>query len=161
MSRQLNRRNFLKVSATGALASVAHPVWSLDSTNKPPGLQNRRQKIAIIGAGLAGLVAAYELDKLGYEVVVLEAQMRSGGRVQTLREAFSDGLYAEAGAISLSDVDSVTLDYVKRFNLSLEKSNPSGAPRRLFVRGQWITNPMSAPYLFNAQRRRAFDAVAV
>lgn len=154
MSRQLNRRNFLKVSATGALASVAHPVWSLGSSNKPPGLQNRRQKIAIIGAGLAGLVAAYELDKLGYEVVVLEAQMRSGGRVQTLREAFSDGLYAEAGAISLSDVDSVTLDYVKRFNLSLEKSNPSGAPRRLFIRGQWITNPMSAPYLFNANEKR-------
>lgn len=154
LNRKLNRRNFLKLSATGAIASVACPVISLGSANEQGDVLNRRRKIAIIGAGLAGLAAAYELNNLGYEVVVLEAQMRAGGRVQTLREAFSDGLYAEAGAISLSDVDPITLDYVKKFNLTLEKSNPSGAPRRFFVRGQWITNPMSAPYEFNANEKR-------
>ena len=154
MNRKLNRRTFLTLSSTGALASVSRPVWTIGSTDERRGVQNRRQKIAIIGAGLAGLAAAYELDNLGYEVAVLEAQMRAGGRVQTLREAFSDGLYAEAGAISLSDVDPITLDYVKKFNLPLEKSNPSGAPRRFFVRGQWITDPMSAPDEFNANEKR-------
>lgn len=154
MNSNLNRRNFLKLSATGALASVARPVVSPALADEPRDLGNRRRKIAIIGAGLAGLAAAYELDNLGYEVVVLEAQMRAGGRVQTLREAFSDGMYAEAGAISLSDVDPITIDYIKKFNLPLEKSNPSGAPPRFFVRGQWVTNPMSAPYEFNANEKR-------
>lgn len=79
ISHKLNRRNFLKVSAIGALASVAHPVWSIGSTNEQQGVKNRTQKIAVIGAGLAGLGAAYELDKWGYEVVVLEARWNQVG----------------------------------------------------------------------------------
>ena len=155
MNEKQNRRDFLKMSAAGAIASVISPSLSLVSTygqreNRNPA----REKVAVIGAGLAGLAAAYELDGLGYEVIVLEARMRAGGRVQTLREAFSDGLYAEAGAISLSDVDTITLDYVKKFNLPLQKSNPTGAPRRFFVRGKWITDPMNAPYEFNTDEKR-------
>ena len=46
---------------------------------------------------MAGLTAAYELQRAGHEPIVLEAQHRVGGRVCTLREPFSDGLYAETG----------------------------------------------------------------
>ena len=62
-----------------------------------------------MGAGLAGLSAAYELDRAGHDVVVLEAQVRPGGRVQTLRSPFSDGLYAEAGAARIPDNHHLTL----------------------------------------------------
>jgi len=42
-------------------------------------------KVAILGAGIAGLVAALELRKAGYEVTVLEARDRPGGRVWSIR----------------------------------------------------------------------------
>ena len=42
--------------------------------------------VIIVGAGLAGLSAAYELTKVGHEVDILEMQNRVGGRVKTLRE---------------------------------------------------------------------------
>jgi uncharacterized protein with NAD-binding domain and iron-sulfur cluster len=49
--------------------------------------------VIVVGAGLAGLAAAYELTLRGHDVTVLEAQSRPGGRVHTLREPFADGLY--------------------------------------------------------------------
>ncbi len=56
------------------------------------------QRVVILGAGLAGLAAAWELKNAGHEVIILEAQLHPGGRVHTIREGFSDDLYAEAGA---------------------------------------------------------------
>ncbi len=56
-----------------------------------------KKKVIIIGAGLAGLGAAYQLHKQGHEVTILEARLRAGGRVMTVRHPFADGLYAEAG----------------------------------------------------------------
>jgi monoamine oxidase len=55
------------------------------------------------GAGLAGLSAAWELDRDGYDVRILEARTRPGGRVFTLRARFSAGLHAEAGAARIED----------------------------------------------------------
>ena len=62
---------------------------------------DRKKKVLVLGAGLAGLSAAWELTEKGHEVTVLEARLRPGGRVSTLREAFSDGLYADCGASEL------------------------------------------------------------
>jgi len=56
-----------------------------------------KKKVIIIGAGLAGLGAAYQLHKQGHEVTILEARLRAGGRVMTVRHPFADDLYAEAG----------------------------------------------------------------
>ena len=52
-------------------------VWPLST--------GRGQLVAILGAGVSGLTAAYELDRAGYDVVILEAQRRAGGRSLTLR----------------------------------------------------------------------------
>jgi len=46
----------------------------------------RPRKVVIVGAGVAGLVAAYELLQAGHEPLILEAQHRLGGRILTLRE---------------------------------------------------------------------------
>ena len=62
------------------------------------GLEQRPQpqkRVIIIGGGIAGLVAAFELMRQGHEPLVLEAQDRVGGRVYTLRD-FAPGLYIEA-----------------------------------------------------------------
>jgi monoamine oxidase len=55
-------------------------------------------KVIVIGAGLAGLAAARDLDADGAAVVVLEARDRVGGRVHTEREGFAERQHAEAGA---------------------------------------------------------------
>lgn len=76
------------------------------------------QKVLVLGAGMAGLTAAHELSRAGHEVEVLEAQTRVGGRVYTMREPFSHGLYGEAGAMRIPRAHSLTMAYVERFGLA-------------------------------------------
>src|SRR3989440_603186 len=114
----INRRTFLKQS-TIALAGVSLAGSRIVTATVAP------QKILIIGAGMAGLSAGYELSQAGHDVIILEARTRPGGRVQTLREPFSDGLYAEAGAARIPDNHDLTLKYVKLFALPLEPMYPS------------------------------------
>jgi len=75
------------------------------------------KKVIIVGAGLAGLSAGYELKRTGHTPVILEAQQRVGGRVYTLREPFTEGLYAEVGAMRIPRAHSLTMEYVKKFGL--------------------------------------------
>jgi len=74
---------------------------------------------------MAGLVAGYELSKLGHNITILEARTRPGGRVFTLHEPFADGLHAEAGAARIRENHKLTLKYVKEFDLPLEPFYPS------------------------------------
>ncbi|HEX3187788.1 MAG TPA: FAD-dependent oxidoreductase [Pyrinomonadaceae bacterium] len=113
----LTRRQFLR---RGALA-----VASVGLAPSRVVLQGPAKKVLILGAGMAGLVAGYELSKLGHDVTLLEARSRPGGRVFTLREPFADGLYAEAGAARVRDNHNLTLKYIKAFDLPLEPFYPS------------------------------------
>jgi monoamine oxidase len=61
----------------------------------------RQQRIAIIGAGMAGLVAGSLLKRAGQLVTLFEAKHVVGGRVKTLRERFTSNFYAEAGAMRI------------------------------------------------------------
>jgi len=78
---------------------------------------HKRKRVVIVGAGMAGLVAAYELLRAGHDPVLLEARHRVGGRVYTVREPFADGLHGEAGAMRLPLGHKLTLAYVEKFNL--------------------------------------------
>ena len=63
------------------------------------GLERREQpakRVIIIGAGMAGLVAGYELARAGHDPLILEAQNRVGGRVYTLRK-FAPGPVRRGG----------------------------------------------------------------
>lgn len=82
----------------------------LDRTTYP-------NKIIVVGAGMAGLSAAYELKRAGHDITILEAQQRVGGRLQTYREPFSHGLYAEAGGMRLPKSHALTNAYVEKFDL--------------------------------------------
>ena len=57
-----------------------------------------KKRVAIVGAGIAGLSCAYELVRRGHDPVVLEAGGRPGGHVRTFHDPFADGLYADIGA---------------------------------------------------------------
>src|SRR5260370_8561955 len=118
MTTPIARREFLKMGLLAASAHLApQRAWSFAAKPLPSAASARR--ILVIGAGLSRLVAAYELTQAGHDVTILEAQLRSGGRVLTLREPFSDGLYAEAGAARIPDNHDITLHYVKHFGLTL------------------------------------------
>lgn len=122
------RREFLQRAAAMGVASFA-PFSSTTQRSRP-------QRVVIIGAGLAGLVAAFELVRAGHAATLLEARLRPGGRVHTLREPFSDGLYAEAGALFIPDHHDLTLHYARLFNLTLDRIPERGAAEWYYLRGR-------------------------
>ncbi|HZI46847.1 MAG TPA: FAD-dependent oxidoreductase [Pyrinomonadaceae bacterium] len=127
----ISRRQFLRRSAI-AVAAVSLNESALARTIV---LSSPARKVLILGAGMAGLVAAYELTKLGHDVTILEARTRPGGRVHTLREPFSDGLFAEEGAARIPENHDLTHKYVKEFALPLEPFYPSQLRALRFDRG--------------------------
>ncbi|MEO7119179.1 MAG: flavin monoamine oxidase family protein [Candidatus Limnocylindrales bacterium] len=102
--------------------TLSVPEQGLETRAGPP------KRVVVIGAGLAGLVAAHELKKQGHQVLLLEAQNRVGGRIYTLR-GFAPGLYAEAGGMRIPRVHDLTLKYCEQFDLPLRPftmGNPRG-----------------------------------
>jgi monoamine oxidase len=94
--------------------------------------------VLVVGAGLAGLAAAHELLQAGHEVTVLEARSRAGGRVQTIREPFADGLSVEAGAVTVHDTHDWTLHYARLCDLSLDPVPHAPGATLYQVRGRRI-----------------------
>src|ERR1700753_4361897 len=94
----------------------------------------RGKKVVILGAGIAGVVAAYELRKAGFECVILEARNRPGGRNWTIREGseieFTDGTiqrcewqsggYFNAGPARIPSIHTNLLGYCRELGVALE-----------------------------------------
>ena len=81
-------------------------------------MASKHRTVTVIGAGLAGLSAAYDLHQAGCKVIVLEARDRVGGRVHTLRY-FSNGLVAEGGGEFIDASHTRMLAFAKQFDLKL------------------------------------------
>ncbi|MEH1873201.1 flavin monoamine oxidase family protein [Nostoc sp.] len=76
------------------------------------------KRVIVIGAGLAGLTAAYELVRAGFDVQVFEARERVGGRVQTVFLGAEQ--HGELGAEFVDDNHTALISYATQFNLKLE-----------------------------------------
>jgi len=134
MAGTIARREFLTSAALATAAFALRPTLVLEQSKR----QGPAKKIIVVGAGLAGLSAAYELTQAGHDVTVLEAQLRPGGRVLTLRAPFSDGLYAEVGAMHIPETHDLTLRYAQLFNLALDLEPAFTSASLSFVRGKRI-----------------------
>lgn len=99
-----------------------------------PLAARERRSVVILGAGISGLVAAYELSRKGYDVRVIEASHRVGGRNWTLRSGdFIDevgspqtcrfdrdpDLYFNAGAARIPGDHAALLGYCKELGVQL------------------------------------------
>ncbi|MGC9500484.1 flavin monoamine oxidase family protein [Streptomyces sp. WG7] len=128
-------------AGSGRSLAVARALLVLDSDDRPlvpryqtvlqKGLPAQRRarpkKVLVIGAGPAGLVAAWLLKKAGHRVTVLEANgNRAGGRIKTFRsggheraeQPFADPRqYAEAGAMRIPGSHPLVMELIDQFDL--------------------------------------------
>jgi len=79
-----------------------------------------QSRVVVVGAGLAGLCAAFELKHLGYDVLVLESRDRLGGRVHSISD-FLPGSTVEAGGELIGANHPLWLGYAERFGLPLSE----------------------------------------
>lgn len=90
------------------------------------GAAARRRRVAVVGAGVSGLLAARRLRECGHDVVVLEAAGRLGGHIETVEVA---GLAVDVGAEALHMAMPAAAALVDELGLADElvaaRSNPS------------------------------------
>ena len=142
---RLTRRRFINlVGKAGGYAAVYNTMAAMgllpvpSAYAGPPQLapgSGRGVRVVILGAGIAGLAAAYELGKAGYDCVILEARDRPGGRswtirggdrieetdsVQTAEWDRAEHLYFNAGPARLPHHHAAILGYCQEFGVPLE-----------------------------------------
>jgi len=110
----MDRRRFIRQSAlsAGALVVSGHSPFSLYPLRKP--------EVIVIGAGFAGLAAAYRLKKKGCAVVVIESRNRIGGRVFSHR--ISNDLVVELGGEWVGSSHTRIQELCTAFDLALENN---------------------------------------
>src|SRR5262249_27469711 len=129
-------RDFLFRSALAG-AALSHAALDISAVTRiHPRRNGPGKRIVVIGAGLAGLSAAYELSQAGHDVSILEARACPGGRVHTVRDFFSEGLYVDTGATRIPDNHDFTMRYVKLFRLELEPFQPQGLANINYMNGK-------------------------
>ena len=129
-------------SPTTQMNSNAQPI-SLGSYSSPksarpgdwPANSGAGKSVVILGAGIAGMTSAFELQKLGYSVSILEATNRAGGRIRTIRSGdvvneltssqtcnfdVNGELYFNPGPARIAHHHEFLIGYCREFNVPLE-----------------------------------------
>jgi monoamine oxidase len=121
---------FITMQSLGLMpikASVAEPIAAASGVGKGT-------KLVVIAGGVAGLTTAYEARKLGYDVTLLEARHRPGGRAWSAKNGdvvefvdgtrqpitWSEGLYQNMGPARLPSVHGTMLGYCRELKVPLE-----------------------------------------
>ncbi|HEX6079847.1 MAG TPA: FAD-dependent oxidoreductase [Methylomirabilota bacterium] len=142
----IDRRRFINLVGRGggvaalratlsAMGLLVAPAASARPIAPPPAGAGRGIRVAILGAGIAGLAGAHALRKAGYDCTVLEARERPGGRAWTLRAGDTvvetdstqrvawdpqPDLYLNAGPARISQHHPLMLGYCRELGVPLE-----------------------------------------
>jgi monoamine oxidase len=135
----LTRRRLLRTSAAAAAGTgVSLATGALTAGSAAPAAAANGPRIVVIGAGLAGLTAAYQLKKAGYAATVYEAADRIGGRCYTDRTSWADGQLSEHGGELIDQNHNQIRNLAQELGLSLANllsAEPNGTESRYFFNG--------------------------
>lgn len=120
---QISRRLFLAGIGASALPGALRAASAEDS-------------VIVVGAGLAGLAAAYELREAGINVRIIEQSDRAGGRVKTIRGHFADDAWVDVGGQTTGAMYANFFFYATKFGLQFEaQERPAQRPDVLLYMG--------------------------
>jgi monoamine oxidase len=130
-----SRRSFLKGSAAaGIMLASACGVQGRSRGETP---QTGGPRVAVVGAGIAGLRAAYELQRHGVRAEVYEASARTGGRIVTAKNVLAPGLVTEMGGSFINHEHSDMLWLIREFGLEVwDMATLPGTPSLYHFGGQ-------------------------
>ena len=123
-TKALLRRASYALLACSSLFACTHPSTELEpalAALDQPRASDIARRVIVVGAGLAGLSTAVDLRAAGWDVLVLEARDRVGGRVHTLHEPLTRGMHAELGGESIDDTHLAIQELVAKYGLALER----------------------------------------
>ena len=109
------RKEFLRDAAVAGAALGAFGALAPRARASAPA-----GRVVVVGAGLAGLSAAYALQSAGVEAELHEASDRVGGRCWTIRDAFADGQIAEHGGELIDQGHTQVRQLAKTLGLRLD-----------------------------------------
>lgn len=137
------RRDFLKKAAVGGAASAAAMAFSACSTFDRWVMgdsQHLEEEVMVLGAGIAGLSAAYHLKKSRAPYRIYEASDRVGGRVQTLFHTNADQQFVELGAEFFEASHQKTHQLCKDLNLTVQdiSYDPKGERNLYWLNGKVV-----------------------
>lgn len=131
---RLNRRHFIGATAAAALAAqAACSTRGLDASfsgRSDRGLKRAgRERVVIVGGGLAGLTCAYRLLPFGFRPMIFEASDRLGGRVFTRRGFNPSGQFCELGAELVDSTNDFLLELASELSLVAEPFGSDELPK--------------------------------
>ena len=142
-----------------ALGMVAASAKTPELVDLAAGSSGKGKRVVILGAGIAGLVAAWELSQAGWDCVVLEADDRVGGRNLTVRSGDTihegalrqevcfdaeDHLYANLGPARIPHHHRALLGYCKAFGIELEVFTNDNRAALFHDRDSFAGKPVAA-----------------
>lgn len=148
-----SRRRFLRdsamVTAAAALAASCRgqaPAGGGDAAAPAPGAKPTAPRIAIVGAGIAGLNAAHKLQKAGLSATIFEGANRTGGRMFTARDLLGDGLTTELGGEFIDSTHEEMLALMDEFGLPRldTQADETLKPEAYFINGRHYTQAQAA-----------------
>ncbi|QHT68577.1 FAD-dependent oxidoreductase [Rhodocytophaga rosea] len=146
----INRVSLITGSGYAAMTALGMIPASPARALQAEGKVEEKKHVVILGAGLAGLSAAYELSKLGYQCTILEARSRPGGRIWTIRKgmresemdspeqvcSFDEGQYFNAGATRIPHHHTSVINYCRELGVPLENFNNINEAAYLYSEGK-------------------------
>ena len=134
---RVSRRDFVRLLGAAGLftagGGLASQFVRAAEISKPGA--NQGDPVAILGAGVAGLTAAYRLLQAGIPCEIIEASERTGGRMLTKTDFNQDGMFCELGGELVDSGHTDLMDLARELGVEIQelKGKDTGADLYFFA----------------------------